>query len=278
MSHEAAVRTVSQGVSTDQLYRAESMQLLKRIMFVVMVLSVLLVLLNQKAALIQLVDHPISQLKVEGEFKSLKAEQISDALSGVIGSGFLMVDLLQIKARVEQLPWVHSAMVKRVWPGEIQLTVQEQEPVSYWNQDSFLNAQGHIFSPEYLNLNFKLPKLVGVKELHAARRIEMLTVLEHINSEIKQYGVSVQTLELNPRGVWEAQLNNDIQVALGVIHGVDNSQDKKLNAKLERVGKIFTNGQRIELDQIEKIDARYPNGVAIKWKKVSLVAGANASR
>jgi len=278
MSHEAAVRSVSQGVSADQLYRAESMRLLKRIMFVVMVLTVLLVLQNQKAVLIQLVDHPIAQLKVKGEFKSLKAEQVRGSLSGVIGSGFLMTDLLRIKARVEQLPWVHSAMVKRVWPGEIQLTVQEQVPVSYWNQNSFINAQGHVFSPKAIDLNFELPQLVGVNELHSEQRIEMLKLLGHINSEIKQYGVSVQELELKSRGVWEAQLNNKIQVALGVIHGVDNRQEKKLNAKLERVGKIFTNGQRIELDQIEKIDARYPNGVAIKWKKVSLVAGDNASR
>jgi len=278
MIHEAAIRSVSQGVSTDQLYRAESMKLLKRVMFSVLVLSVLLILMNQKNTLIQLIDHPISQLKVEGEFKSLKVEQVRDSLNGVIGAGFLMVDLAQIKARVEQIPWVQSAMVKRVWPGEIQLTVQEQVPVSYWNQSSFLNALGHTFTPEVLDLNLKLPKLIGVTELHSARRIEMLNVLEHINAEIKHYGVRVKELELKPRGVWEAQLNNNIQVALGVIHGIDNRQDKKLNDKLERVGKIFTNGQRIELDQIEKIDARYPNGVAIKWKKVSLVAGANATR
>jgi len=281
MSHEAMVRSVSQRVNTaheDHLYRAETVQLLKRIVLVVFIFSLLLFLVSKKEHLVQVVDHPISKIKITGEFKSLKNEHIQNALAGVVGGGFMMTDLNNIKIKAEQLPWVRHATVSRLWPGEIELVIQEQVPVSYWNGDSLLNAEGDVFTPEFLEVTQVLPTLIGLEEKHTNQRVDMLKTLTLLENAMKRYEVGVSILELKPRGVWLMTLDNGIAVELGGIELHKEFEKNQLSARLERVGKIFSNSQRIDIDAIDRIDARYPNGVAIKWKKMAMVADTSVHR
>jgi cell division protein FtsQ len=60
-------------------------------------------------------------------------------------------------------------------------------------------------------------------------------------------------------------LSNGVAVAMGEIRLSDREGQQTLDAKLERVGKVFSARASIETKNISRIDARYPNGVAIKW-------------
>jgi len=274
MGHEATVRSIPAA----QIYRVETLQMLKRIVFVILFSLALAFLISQKQSFIQIIDHPISQVNVSGHFTNLSDRDIQEKLSSVIGTGFLVADLDALKAEVELLPWVYRTTVTRVWPGEIQLAIEEQVAVSYWNQVSFVNSEGVVFTPSSISQSLALPLLVGLSENSSAKRVEMLGTLDYLQQQMKVFGLSVNELELKPRGVWELTFKNGISVALGEFDEKSKSGLQALDSKLERVGKVFSTGAGLEINNIERIDARYPNGVAIKWKEMALLDSTKSYR
>ena len=187
----------------------------------------------------------------------------------VIGSSFLMADLDGIKAKMEALPWVDYATVTRVWPSGIDLKIKEQVAVSYWNDEAFINKNGVIFQPEYVDKKLSLPVLFGVSDKSPALRIEMLAVLARLQVLLNQYKLGIAELELKPRGVWDVLLDNGISVALGA---------QPLEEKVHRLGAVFTQRSGIDLENVKRIDARYPNGVAVEWKEQIMLAGRGRTK
>ena len=263
--------------SRSQIYHVEVVRLFKRIFLSLLVLGLVIGVTTQKKALLGLIDQPISKLIVEGKLNHLTNTDISQALKGVVGSGFFNADLTAIKNAVELLPWVETVTVTRIWPGQIKLDIKEQVAASYWNDDGFINAKGEIFKPTNISATMALPRLIGVSGNKTKLRVNMLSKFDLIDKEMKLFGLKVEKLELKPRGVWEMVLKHDafesgISVALGSIYEDIKGSGQTLAEKLERIGKILTAKDKIDESKIEKIDARYPNGVAIKWKNDVRVA------
>jgi cell division protein FtsQ len=277
MSHDAAVTSVGQGagsISSVEIYRDEAALILKRIAMTVILAIVIAFLLSNKASVLQVIDHPISSVKVSGDLTFLKQETVEHSLSALMGSGFLMADLDEIKKTVELLPWVHQATVSRIWPGEIRLLLSEQVAVGYWNDTSFINADGDVFTPEKIGSDvvdglIGLPLLVGANEYGREKRLRMLNTLSYIQNGLQQYGLGLTQLELEPRNVWDLKLSNGIGIAIGELDMVSASGLQTLETKIERIGTVFSARAGIEINNIERIDARYPNGVAIKWKALT---------
>jgi cell division protein FtsQ len=180
-----------------------------------------------------------------------------------------MSDLDGIKSKIEALPWVDYATVSRVWPSGIELQIEEQIAVSYWNGSAFINKNGVIFQPDYVDKNLGLPVLLGASDKSPEVRIEMLAVLTDLQGLLSEYKLGVIELALKPRGVWDILLDNGISVALGA---------QPLEDKVNRLGAIFTQGSGIDLGAIKRIDARYPNGVAVEWKEQIMLAGSGRTK
>jgi len=279
MNNETKVKVSSRGasvvMSSERDYQALAEEFapllgsLKRILFVLVVLVVLLIVTAQKQWFLQLIDHEITTINVEGKLKHITQTQIEQALPALIGSSFLMADLDGIKAKMEALPWVDYATVTRVWPSGIILKIEEQVAVSYWNESAFLNKNGVIFQPDYLDKNLGLPVLFGVSDKSQSMRIEMLAVLTRLQVLLREYQLGIVQLELKPRGVWDILLVNGISVALGA---------QPLEDKVHRLGAVFTQRSGIDLATVKHIDARYPNGVAVEWKEQIMLAGRGRTK
>jgi len=279
MNDEAKVKVSSRGasvvMSSDRDYQALAedfapiLSSLKRVLFVLAVLAVLLIVTAQKQWFLQLIDHEITTINVEGELNHVTQAQIEQAIPLLIGSSFLMADLDGIKEKMEALPWVDYVTVTRVWPSGIELEVKEQVAVSYWNESAFINKNGVIFQPDYLDKNLDLPVLLGVSDKSPVMRIEMLAVLTRMQVLLGEYKLGIVQLELKPRGVWDILLDNGISVALGA---------QPLEAKVHRLGVLFTQRSGIDLAAIKRIDARYPNGVAVEWNEKIMLAGRGRTK
>ncbi|MFT5716734.1 MAG: cell division protein FtsQ [Oleiphilaceae bacterium] len=279
MSNEAKVKVSSRGASvvmtSERDYQAIAedfaplLNPLKRVLFVLALLVVLLIVTSQKQWFLELIDHEITTINVEGELRNVTRIQIEQALPELIGSSFLMADLGGIKVKTEALPWVDYATVTRVWPSGMILEVEEQVAVSYWNHASFINNKGVVFKPDYVDENLDLPILLGINDKSPTTRIEMLAVLKRLQVLLNEYELSVVQLELKPRGVWDILLENGISVALGA---------QPLEDKVHRLGAIFSQGSGIDLATVKRIDARYPNGVAVEWKEKIMLAGRGSAK
>lgn len=268
MAHNAAMHVMGQGsqMGADNGVREETIQMLKRISLVMAICFALIVVVTKRDSLIHLVDHPVSSIKVTGAFSYLKEGEVTQALGDLVGAGFIATDLTDIKVRVESLPWVHSATVSRVWPGEIKLLINEQVAVSQWNEASLMNSEGVVFTPSDLRHDLLvLPKLIGSDQFSMAKKNMMFGTLEILEQKLDVYGLKVTALELQPRNVWNMVLTNGVAVSMGEIDLSDKAGQHRLDAKLERIGKVFSERANIATENISQIDARYPNGVAIKW-------------
>lgn len=279
MTNEQKANINSRGasvvMSSDRDYQALAEEFapivgaLKKALVVLVVLTILLMLISQKQWFLELIDHEITTINIEGELTNVTQLQIEQALPVLIGSSFLMSDLDDIKMKIEALPWVDDATVSRVWPSGVEIQIVEQVAISYWNESAFINKSGAVFKPKELDKNLGLPTLIGLEDKNIAGRKEMLTVLARLQALFSDYKLTIAQLELKPRGVWDVTFVNGISVALGA---------QPLEDKVRRVGAVFNQGLDISLDRVKRIDARYPNGVAVEWKEQMMLAGRGSTK
>ncbi len=65
-------------------------------------------------------------------FENANEAEILSALGPVIGSSLLQFDPYAARARVEELGWVRTAAVSRLWPDTVHVSVREREAAAVW--------------------------------------------------------------------------------------------------------------------------------------------------
>jgi cell division protein FtsQ len=58
------------------------------------------------------------------------------------GAGFLSVDLDNLRAALESIPWVDRARVERSWPNGVRVFITEHVAVARWGEDGLMNTRG----------------------------------------------------------------------------------------------------------------------------------------
>lgn len=213
--------------------------------------------------LIALFDHPIERIEVQGQFEQLDQKSLETALSGWVDSSFLGANLVEIKETVEALPWVRTATVHRVWPGQIVLEIKEQSAVANWGDQAYLNDEGELFAPAKITWDQQRPRLLAEFSVDQQQRKEMLSLISDINDRLERDGLRANQLMLDPRGAWEMGLQDGPIIVLGT---------EPFSDRIGRAVKVYTQLQTDAQLLVDRIDARYPNGVAVKWKEMALAS------
>lgn len=177
--------------------------------------------------------------------------ELGQVLNGFNGQSLLFLDLVTVKEQIENLPWIKSASVMKRWPGELVISLQEHEPVAYWNSEQVLNSEGIPLTKPVASM--ALAELNGPQDQSESVMQQYLQFAQ----VFKDQAVAVKQVKKEPRGSWALQLSNGIEVKLGEEHVLERSR---------RVVKVLI-AQQLKPNSIEYIDARYPNGVAIKYIK-----------
>ncbi len=214
--------------------------------------------------LLGFVDQPIAQFEVSSVFVELEQKAVSKVLEPYIGQNFLSVDLREIQTALEGLAWVKSAVIKRQWPDAVAVEITEQVAVANWSHDSYINAQGDIFKPEHAVRSASRPLLIGPQDASKQDRSEMLDYIKRIAQSIEPYGLVADQLVLNERGAWTLGLKSGPMIELGA------DPDE---FRLERSFKTFVSLDDEAKRMVERIDARYTNGVAVRWKEMEVASG-----
>jgi len=222
-----------------------------------------------RAEIVGAFDHDITTVNIHGEFRHLNPGDIRRVTAPWIGESFLMADLEEIKSRVLALPWVNQVTVQRIWPGKISVHVVEQIPSVFWNEKGFLNQQGEIFTPDVLTVNRDLVAFTGPDNASLEIRQTMMRELENLKSQFALYDAGIQKLALNARGVWEVTLEGGTRVAMG---------EAPFEEKIDRLGAVLSRANDADRAKMARIDTRYPNGVAVKWREIKLAAHMDTTR
>jgi cell division protein FtsQ len=181
-------------------------------------LTVLAVLLLAAAALAWVVQRPMFQLRaieVRGDVHRVAPAALRQAMAKRVAGGFFTVDLAQTAAAFESVPWVRQAVVQRVWPNRLRVTLQEHEPAALWNDEAgvrLVNTRGEVFEANVGAVEDGLPTLQGPDEGSAAR---VLTLHRALQALWAPKSIQITELALSSRGSWSLRLDTGAHIELG---------------------------------------------------------------
>ncbi|MCL5255243.1 MAG: cell division protein FtsQ/DivIB [Gammaproteobacteria bacterium] len=199
-------------------------------------------------------ETPLTGVIIQGERKFITDDDVREAiLAGEVGS-FFTADVDEIRLRLEAIPWVYSASVRKEWPQRLRIYLVEQQAFAIWNQQQLMNHQGQLFAAELTDDVADLPKLAGPEDAEQ----EVLNQFRRISEILRVYDSLLVKLELSERFAVSAWLENGIELRLG------------REARLERVQRFMDLYPLIAAEEPDKTiayaDLRYDTGIAIGWK------------
>lgn len=214
------------------------------------------------------IDRPVARVSVEGELRHITREVVQRRIMPFADARFFQVDLPGLRQDLEQMPWVARAEVRRIWPDQLQVRLDEQIPIARWGDESLLNHQGQAFVSEQGDYQH-LPRLSG--PIRAQR--EVMQQYQVLGQMLRPLGFSVSSLELRDRGSWfvgitEVGTDNKIELLLGRDH---------LLEKMRRLSTVYQRELRDQSANIAHIDLRYSNGLAVGWRNPALSAAADSA-
>jgi cell division protein FtsQ len=211
------------------------------------------------------VRFPVSNVDILGTVDYIDRNGLTAAVGEHLKYGFYGLDIDEVRESVERLPWVALARVSRVWPGRIEVRVEEHEPGARWNDDQLLSKRLELFTPPQLRLDNPrylewrevfagLPQIRGVDGRHG----ELLDAYRAYAHEISRIRLSLEVLDEDDRGSQSLVLSNQVRIRLGY-----DDQELRLQRFLDvyerMAAEILPQGS---LSQAS-FDMRYSNGFAL---------------
>lgn len=211
-------------------------------------------LLWQGFFLFQRLDQPIALVRVEGELRNSDSSVLEGILEPLINDGFLRLDLVEIRAALEADPWVAAARVSRQWPDTLVIHIEEEIPIARWGDSGFLNRHGEALEVESLTGLEALPRLLGPEG--EARQV--MQQYHEVSVLLRPTRLRVSEFRRDQRGGWYLRLEEGVEVVLGRGDVLD---------KMRRFLVVYDHVLRDHFTAVAAVDARYPQGVAVRWKE-----------
>ncbi|WP_166268524.1 cell division protein FtsQ/DivIB [Marinobacter caseinilyticus] len=207
-------------------------------------------------------DRQITTVKVVGTLVGENQAALESRAGQWIGRSFFATDLAEVKAALEQRPWVETAAIRRVWPDGLMIEIREKKPLAYWNDDQLISRSGVLFTPPNREVAGPLPRLSGPDD----RLPDVIATARMMVDTLTAQGLGFAGLALEKRGAWTLRLANGIDVVLG---------RDQVEQRFERFMTVYESQLAARADEVKRIDARYTNGVAVQWKPLDKASGKN---
>jgi cell division protein FtsQ len=201
--------------------------------------------------------RPISSVRIAGEFVNVSRQALQQVVNEFLPSGFFELDVEAVRQAAREIPWIRRISVRRVWPDSMHVAVVERIAVARWNKVSLLEADGTRFVPGVTSLNQAYVGLSGppgTEQRVLAQYARLALVVSALNA-------SVERLALDKRGTWQVGLDNGLELKLGYEDDLEST-----GQTIALLPQIL--GERY--DAAERIDLRYSNGFAVRWRNDTL--------
>jgi cell division protein FtsQ len=192
----------------------------------------------------------VESVSVDGH-SNTKGTEVTGRLNIKRGDLMLYVDVDEARARIEALPWVKSAQVRRIWPNRIFIKIDERRPIARWiNEGSTLvvDSDGNVIGASADRGFANLPLLAGRGAATAAASFLALVATQpELKSNIR---IAVRVGERR----WDLQLANGVEVRL---------PEEGAEAALAELVRLDRD-QKILARDIKAIDLRFADRFVIK--------------
>ncbi len=230
---------------------ASSVALLDTAVWVFTGLIALIALILAAEWLFRANTFPVEAVRFEGEFKHVTQAELETAVMDTVRGNFLRLDLDAVKTKIEQVPWVQGASVRRAWPRDVYVQFTEQRLLARWNADAWVNQMLEAVHVSGNDLPPDAPRLEGP----AGTQAQVFERYESLRGLLAASGLTLTRLTLTPRRSWRLELDT------GLVLVLDREEPEQ---KIERFARAWPSLAR-EGHAIQQVDLRYTNGFAVQW-------------
>lgn len=208
----------------------------------------------------------IKGIAVSGDISHNSALNLRANVAPRLSGTFFSMDLTQVRAAFEAVPWVRKAVVRREFPNRLKVVLQEHQAVAYWGTESelrLINNFGEVFEANVGEVEQdSLPRLNGPQG-QGADVLAMYRMLAPLFDEME---LPLDALELSVGGSWRVLLDTGATIELG--RGGTEDVSARVRRFLQTLTQVTTRYAR-RASAIESADLRHENGYAIRLRGVS---------
>ncbi|MES1981448.1 MAG: cell division protein FtsQ/DivIB [Pseudomonadota bacterium] len=176
--------------------------------------------------------------------------QIEAVIRNELRGNFFTVDLDATRQAFEKLPWVRKVSVRRSYPWQLEVTLEEHAALARWNGSELVNTLGEVFAAETDQV---LPSFFGQPDT-AAEITQQYHAFSKQLAPLQQQAL-VQ-ISLSPRRAWQLRLSNGMVLELG---------REQAQQRLARFVEVYPYSLAPLAHKVNYVDLRYRNGFAVNW-------------
>lgn len=210
------------------------------------------------------VTLPVRSVQISGEFVRVSKADIERAVAPLLVSGLFRVDVEALRRAALAVPGVREATVRRVRSDRLEIFVIERVPIARWANGGLIEVDGTHFSPADGGGRAEgLPLLTG-PEGSQQRVLDLHTSLERVLAPL---GMAPVATELTPRGVLYATLDGGPRLVM---------RSEAVAGDAGTWARVLATVMAGRLDEVERVDFRYPTGFAVRMRPGDAAAGAQS--
>lgn len=157
----------------------------------------------------------IAGVTVTGDVSHYNAITLRANVMPRLQGTFFTLDVNAAREVFETMPWVRQAIVRRDFPNRLKVQLQEHQAAAFWGPEGdsrLVNSFGEVFEANVGEIEQdNLPRLNG-PEGQSAQVLAMHRTLQPLFAPMD---ISLDQLELTPRGGWRATLDSGTELELG---------------------------------------------------------------
>jgi cell division protein FtsQ len=193
---------------------------------------------------------PLRTVELRSALAQAPQAEVEAAMARFGTGNFFAAPIDELRVALERVPWVRKAAVRRVWPGRLEVTIEEHVALARWGAGGLVNTHGERFAGA---TDAALPLFAGPpgSEAEIARHYESFARI------VAPLGSSVERVGLSERRAWQLTLANGLELVLG--------RDSRLaEERLARFVAVYGGIPGARALGRDLVDLRYPNGFTVQ--------------
>ena len=219
--------------------------------YIITFITLLIILIIIKTHNSENLYFPIKNV-TSSELINVNKDDISEAVKYLYSKSFFDIDLNYLKNKLEKIEWVRKINIRRSYPNEIIIDIEEHTPILIWNNKMYINKYGEKFNASKIDKN--IPILISDE----SRINEVFTYFELFNDKLSSRKLDFKITKIveNEIRSLTISLSSGINIQLG---------SKDVNNKITLFFEIYKSLNTRDLNKIRYIDMRYSNGFSVGW-------------
>ena len=222
--------------------------ILNRIANALFALAVLLAAYGAVWVVVRMPMFALREVHLGGGATHVTRPQVEEIVKQEVKGTFFTLNLPQLRAAFEKLPWVREVSLRRRWPARLDVSVVEHVPLARWGNSALVNTHGEVFHAAY---DGKLPTFNGPQGTSK----EIAIQYEFFRRQLAAIGTEPVMVQVTERRAWQVRLRNGPTLELGR-EDIETRLARYLQVHERTVGAL----QR----RVDYVDLRYANGFAAR--------------